>query len=47
MNTDHLNALEIRLSHERGYLTAAKSEKERIFREHQISMVQKKIAGRL
>lgn len=46
-NETHLNALELRLSHERGYLAAAKNDKQRAFRIHQIAMVEKEIAGEL
>ena len=41
----HLNALEIRLSHERGYLAAAKSTKERAIREVWIAQIEREIVG--
>jgi hypothetical protein len=41
----HLNALELRLSHERDYLRNAKTDKERAFRQHQIKIVEKELEG--
>lgn len=46
-DTSHLNALELRLSHERGYLAAAKSEGERALRNVWIKQIEKEIAGEL
>jgi hypothetical protein len=43
----HLEALELRLSHERNYLANAKNEKERNFRLHTIAMAEKEIAGEM
>ena len=44
MDTTHLNALQLRLSHERGYLAVAKSEKERELRRVWIAQIEKEIA---
>ena len=44
---DHLTALEIRLSHEEGFLAAAKNENESKFRVFQIAQVKKEIAGEI
>ena len=44
MDTAHLNALRLRLSHERGYLAAAKNEKERELRRVWIAQIEKEIA---
>lgn len=41
----HLNALSLRLSHERGYLAAAKSEKERALRAVWIAQIEREIAN--
>lgn len=41
---EHLNALQVRLSHERGYLAAAKSKKEREIRKVWIAQIEKEIA---
>jgi hypothetical protein len=41
----HLNALELRLSHERGYLAVAKSAKEIEIRKAWIAQIEKEIAG--
>ena len=43
----HLKALNTRLSHERGYLASAKTEKDRVFRRHQIESVTKEISGEI
>lgn len=43
INTDHLNALEIRLSHEREYLSAAKTELEKQMRNVWIAGITKEI----
>jgi hypothetical protein len=45
MDTTHLNALHLRLSHERGYLAAAKTENEREMRRVWIAQIEKEIAG--
>jgi len=45
MDATHLNALHLRLSHERGYLAAAKSAKEREMRRVWIAQIEKEIAG--
>lgn len=42
---DHLNALQVRLAHERGYLAAAKNDRARAFRTQQIAQVEKEISG--
>jgi hypothetical protein len=44
-NTEHLNALELRLSHERGYLAKAKTAGERELRAVWIVQIEKEIAG--
>jgi hypothetical protein len=41
----HLNALELRLSHERGYLATAKTDKERQLRAVWIQQIEKEIEG--
>lgn len=41
----HLNALELRLSNERGYLANAKTEGERELRRVWIAQIEKEIAG--
>lgn len=41
----HLNALELRLSNERGYLASAKTESERELRRVWIAQIEKEIAG--
>lgn len=41
----HLNALETRLSHERGYLAAAKTDGERALRTVWIAQIEKEIAN--
>ena len=43
----HLQALNVRLSHEREYLSAAKTPKEKAFREHNIKSVIKEIEGEI
>jgi len=45
--TDHLNALNLRLSNERGYLAAAKTEGERQLRTVWIAQIEKEIAREL
>ena len=47
MTTDrsHLNALQVRLSHERGYLVAAKTGSERKLRSVWIAQIEKEIAA--
>lgn len=42
---DHLNALELRLSHERGYLAQAKRPQEIEIRKVWIAQIEKEIAG--
>ncbi len=42
-DTSHLDALELRLSHERGYLAAAKTAGERELRTVWISQIEKEI----
>lgn len=44
-NIDHLSALELRLSHERTYLAAAKTTGERELRTVWISQIEREIAG--
>lgn len=46
-DTSHLDALNLRLSHERGYLAAAKSNKERALRRVWIAQIEKEIAAEL
>lgn len=41
----HLNAIQLRLSHERARLAAAKTEREREFRRLQVSSAEKELAG--
>lgn len=41
----HLNALELRLSHERDYLARAKTDGERELRQVWIAQIKKEIAG--
>ena len=42
---NHLDALQLRLSNERGYLAAAKTENERELRRVWIAQIEKEIAG--
>lgn len=42
---NHLNALRLRLSHERGYLAQAKTESERALRRVWIAQIEKEIAA--
>lgn len=44
MNTSHLHALNLRLSHERGYLAAAKTSGEKELRAVWIAQIEKEIA---
>lgn len=44
-DTDHLNALELRLSHEREYLRAAKTGREKELRAVWIAQLEKEIAA--
>jgi len=44
MDVSHLNALELRLSHERGYMAQAKTEKEQALRKVWIAQIEKEIA---
>jgi len=46
-DTSHLDALQLRLSHERGYLAAAKSEGERQLRTVWIAQIESEIAHEL
>ncbi len=46
-NTSHLDALNLRLSHERGYLAAAKTKNEKALRTVWISQIEKEIAGEI
>jgi hypothetical protein len=43
INTNHLNALNLRLSHERSYLTKAKNVKEKEIRKVWIAQIEKEI----
>jgi hypothetical protein len=43
INTSHLDALNVRLSHERSYLSEAKTEKEREIRKVWIMQIEKEI----
>ncbi|MDA8119156.1 MAG: hypothetical protein M0Z85_03710 [Gammaproteobacteria bacterium] len=45
MNTTHLDALELRLSHERERLAKAKTERERQIRQVWVSGIEKEIAS--
>lgn len=45
MATEHLNALETRLSHERQYLALAKTNAERELRKVWIAQIEKEIVG--
>lgn len=49
MRTDrnHLNAIELRLSHERDRLASARTEKDRAFRAHNVAMIEKERASEL
>ena len=44
-DTTHLTALLVRLSHEKGYLAAAKTVNERALRNVWIAQIEKEIAG--
>lgn len=43
----HLNALQLRLSNEKGYLAAAKTQAERDLRAVWIAQIEREIAGEL
>jgi len=43
-DTSHLDALNLRLSHERSYLAAAKTDKERAIRKVWIAQIEREIA---
>jgi hypothetical protein len=45
--TGHRSALQLRLSHERGYLALAKSEGERELRKVWIAQIEREIEGEL
>lgn len=47
MNTSHLNALQVRLSHERDYLARAKTQSERELRKVWIAQIEKEIIGEM
>lgn len=47
MDTSHLTALHVRLSHERDRLAAAKSASERALRRVWITQIEKEIQGEL
>lgn len=40
-NLDHLHAIELRLSHERARVDAAKNDKEREWRAHNVRMIER------
>jgi len=42
---DHLDALNLRLSHERGYLAVAKTDQERALRTVWIAQIEREIAS--
>jgi len=44
-DTSHLGALQVRLSHERNRLNAAKTEGERELRQVWVAQIEKEIAG--
>lgn len=46
-DTSHLDALNLRLSHERVYLAEAKTDAERVLRRVWISQIEKEIAGEM
>lgn len=46
-DTSHLDALNLRLSHECSYLAAAKTKNEKAFRKVWISQIEKEIAGEI
>lgn len=46
-DTSHLDALNLRLSHERSYLAAAKTDAERALRRVWIDQIEKEIAGEM
>ena len=46
-DTTHLNALNVRLSHERCYLAQAKSQKEREIRKVWIAQIEREIAAEM
>lgn len=45
MNTQHLDALQLRLSHERSYLAAANMQAERKMRKVWIAQIEREIAA--
>jgi len=46
-DTSHLDALKLRLSHERSYLAAAKTQKERAIRQVWIAQIEREIAAEM
>lgn len=46
-NLNHLDAIDLRLSHERSRVTAAKPGAEREWREHNVRMIERERAGEL
>lgn len=40
-DTDHLNAIELRMSHELSRVAAAKTPKEKEWREHNVRMIER------
>jgi len=47
VDNTHLNALQVRLSHERGYLAQAQRADEKALRQVWISQIEKEIAGEM
>ena len=46
-DTSHLDAIDLRLSHERARVTSAKTEKEREWREHNVRMIEREREGEI
>lgn len=44
-NLSHLDALQLSLSHEKARVEAAKSDRERTWRSHNVMMIEREIAG--
>lgn len=45
--TDHLDAIDLRLSHERARVAAAKTPQEKEWREHNVRMIEREREGEI
>lgn len=46
-DTSHLDAIDLRLSHERSRVAMAKNERERQWREHNVKMIEQEREGEI